>query len=626
MRPTSVWRRAVVGNGARPQAGTKLPLATYILHRLRQHGCEAIHGVPGDFTLPFLSYVERANMKWIGSCNELNAAYAADGYARVTGLGAVCTTFGVGELSAINGIAGSYAERVPVVHIVGSPSTNTRKLYPRGGKGTFQGLVHHALGRGQDLDLYSNLYKSVTADVLRLSEPGCHTRRIDDTLRTCLTTKTPVYMELPSDMASMDVDASDLSEPYELNRDSTTSDRDSSIKDSILRDLKGAKRPLIMIDGLAARFGTTQSLNELVERTDIPTVVTTHGLGIVDSHHPSYYGIYTGKLGNQQIHDYVQQSDCVLLFGELFSDTATVGWTAVPPEASTASFSGSVATYKGRTEHCDINKMLEILLEQYSPQRAPLDATGLSYAELLPRKEALVIRPPDTKPDDPVTQDYLWPRLSSFFRSKDNILLANGTPLIGGAMFSLPRQVRVIASGLWFSIGQMLPAAQGVALAQRSLPEDQRGRTILLEGDGSFQTTAQELSTIIKLKLDMTILMANNRGYAYERLIQGPDADYNGVADWDYTLAPAMLGGNAPGAQEGYPIVSERVETVGQLEELLGSERIQETRGLKFVEVMMGEKDVPKYFLPALEGAGKKLGGCAMDRGAETMTELGSGQ
>lgn len=97
-------------------------VAEYLFTRLRQLGCTSLHGLPGDFNLLALDYVVPSGLLWVSSCNELNAAYAADAYGRVRGLGAIMTTFGVGELSAINGIAGAFAELAPVVHIVGTPN------------------------------------------------------------------------------------------------------------------------------------------------------------------------------------------------------------------------------------------------------------------------------------------------------------------------------------------------------------------------------------------------------------------------------------------------------------------------------------------------------------------------
>jgi pyruvate decarboxylase len=620
--------------GFHHRARKTIPLAIHILRRLRQHGCSALHGVPGDFTLPFLSYLAPTGMTWVGNCNELNAAYAADGYARVKGLGAVCTTYGVGELSAINGIAGSYAERVSVVHIVGTPRTELGKFAEDGGKGSFKGLVHHALGRGRRMGVYRELAEKVVADVVRLDTVAEDevVRRVDGAIRTCLTEKRPVYIDLPSDYAALQVEDK-TDEPLETDerRASAQSFHESHLlRHVLLKKLARAQRPLIMVDGLAASFGWEQLLNKLVEVTGIPTLVTTHGLGIVDSDHANYYGVYTGSLGHPRVKEYVDNSDFVMLFGELFSDTATGGWDAVPKEEVTTTFSSKQVSYpirdgeeQARTEVFSgnvsflLDNMLTDILQATNgaggrDQKPGVCGTyeGRSFRDLLPPKENFQIGVLEAAATAPISQDYLWPRLSSYFRPNDTILLANGTPLIGGAMFRLPSPVRVIASGLWFSIGQMLPAAQGVslALAQSDLQSEQRGRTILLEGDGSFQTTAQELSTIIRNKLDMTIILVNNKGYAYERLILGPEAGYNAVADWDYTLAPAMMGGKTT---PDYPIFTAKVDTVGALEELLEGTRMNESRGLRFIEVIMGEKDVPSYFFEVLRSSGKKLGGNA---------------
>jgi indolepyruvate decarboxylase len=83
-----------------------------------------IFGLPGDYNLRFLDFiVEDKELNWVGNCNELNASYAADGYAREKGIGVLVTTLGVGELSAANAIAGSYAHNIPILHIVGYPNS-----------------------------------------------------------------------------------------------------------------------------------------------------------------------------------------------------------------------------------------------------------------------------------------------------------------------------------------------------------------------------------------------------------------------------------------------------------------------------------------------------------------------
>src|SRR3990167_4669973 len=94
----------------------EITIAEHLIKRLSELGIEHLYGIPGDYQLDFLDYVENSpKLEWRGNCNELNAAYAADGYARVRGMGAILTTNGPGELSAVNGLAGSYAENVPVI-------------------------------------------------------------------------------------------------------------------------------------------------------------------------------------------------------------------------------------------------------------------------------------------------------------------------------------------------------------------------------------------------------------------------------------------------------------------------------------------------------------------------------
>ena len=113
----------------------------YLLDRLAELGVTEVFGVPGDFNLQFLDHiVAHDRVRWVGDANELNAGYAADGYGRMRGMAALCTTFGVGELSAINAITGSYAEHVPVVHIVGAPALATQAQ---------RRPIHHSLGDGE---------------------------------------------------------------------------------------------------------------------------------------------------------------------------------------------------------------------------------------------------------------------------------------------------------------------------------------------------------------------------------------------------------------------------------------------------------------------------------------------
>lgn len=122
---------------------TDLTLSAYMIERFKQLGIQYIQGVPGDFNLALLTRLREGGLDWVGNTNELNAGYSSDELARVLAEemprpSVITTTFGVGELSACNALGGSMAERLPVIHIVGTPSTKAQD----------QGLLlHHTLGR-----------------------------------------------------------------------------------------------------------------------------------------------------------------------------------------------------------------------------------------------------------------------------------------------------------------------------------------------------------------------------------------------------------------------------------------------------------------------------------------------
>ena len=174
-----------------------ITVAQYLFTRLRQLGVESMHGVPGDYNLDLLDYVEPSGLNWVGNANELNAAYAADGYARIKGLGAIITTFGVGELSAINAIAGAYAEFAPVVHIVGIPARDVQD-------GRL--LIHHTFNDGE-YRRFADMHARVTSAQACLMDPLTCAQQIDDTLSHCLLRSRPVYIQVPMDMVAAVVPA-----------------------------------------------------------------------------------------------------------------------------------------------------------------------------------------------------------------------------------------------------------------------------------------------------------------------------------------------------------------------------------------------------------------------------------
>ncbi|KIV86925.1 hypothetical protein PV11_02501 [Exophiala sideris] len=575
----------------------RIPLAQYLFTRLRAQGVHALHGVPGDFTLKALDYLPGSGLKWIGNCNELNAGYAADGYARIRGLGALLTTYGVGELSAINAVAGSFAESVPVVHIVGTPQ---RRLQDA------RANVHHTLGDGRPR-VFAEMHEKVTAAQANLVNERTAPEMIDRTIATALQQSRPVYIELPCDMVTKEVDAERLEEPLSTNTHADAKS-ESQVADQLLQSIYAAKQPLIIVDSGDGVRQLNNEINAFVQASGIPTLTMPSGNGMVSHSLKNYYGVHSGPVGQIDTLPFVEKADLVIAFGPMFSDTQTLGWKVVPAEDKTVTLGKNYFSSRGQRQAINLKSLLGILTTKVDSSRIhPADTSSLGDFRTI---QAPAQAGENANLDTPIDQTSFYLRLSAYLRPKDVVLLGNATPILGGRDLVLPEGSQIIASGQWFSIGHMLPAALGVSLAQQASPSSSRDRAILLDGDGSFQTTAQELSTVIRHKLPLTIFLINNGGYAYERQIHGMEEDYNDLAPWRYTMIPHAFGAPEKGSEvdKEYPINTYQISTWRDLESLLADETFCAGRGLQFVDVRVGKYDVPEKFKVVFQRAGEQLG------------------
>ena len=190
------------------------------------------------------------------------------------------TTFGVGELSAINGLAGAFSEFVPVVHVVGTPST----LSQRSGQ-----LLHHTLGNG-DFDAFAKMSEGISCAVARLRDPQDIATQIDHAIRTCYVRSRPVYVTLPTDMAQKKVEGERLETPIDLSYPENDVEKEDYVVDVILKKLAAAKSPIILVDACAIRHRALNETHELVRKSGLPTFVAPMGKGAVDETLPNYGG------------------------------------------------------------------------------------------------------------------------------------------------------------------------------------------------------------------------------------------------------------------------------------------------------------------------------------------------
>ena len=531
----------------------QMKIGDFLLRRLQEAGIGHLFGVPGDFNLELLQQNEDGGyLKWVGTCNELNAAYAADGYARLNGMGALTVTQAVGPLIAINGIAGSYADHVPVILIAGSIPLRSID----------RGLgMHHTTGDGT-WDRFLGALGQVTAAQARLT-PSNAAMEIDRLILTAWRQKLPVYMELPSDIAYLDIEVP--AAPLMLADAPSDPERLKSCAAAIADHLSRAKSPAILVDEDVERYDAATEVMGLAEKLQIPVAVTGPAKAVIDETFPYYAGIYNGKASAPQTLEAIEGGDCLLSIGYRQIDDTTGGFTASLP----------ADTIRARGHAVDIGQDNYQAVTLKEVLRAVIDAvpqvTGRATRQFAGAMPAGMHADGSAK----LTQAAYWETIQGYLRPGDVLLTDNGTSYaIFG--FRLPPKCTVLASIMWGGIGYSVGALLGTLTAA---PER---RHLLFIGDGSFQESAQELSTILRHDLKPVIFLINNGGYTIERGYMGKTEDYNDIARWDYAQLPKVF----------RPDTTARsfvVKTVADLEKALAAPNDR----LIFVESVMDPYDAP---------------------------------
>ncbi|KAF1844061.1 pyruvate decarboxylase [Cucurbitaria berberidis CBS 394.84] len=556
-----------------------IDIAEYLFRRLKQVGVESIHGLPGDYNLVALDYIPKVGLKWVGNCNELNAGYAADGYARVKGIAALVTTFGVGELSAVNAIAGAYSEYVPIVHIVGYPSTISQKN---------GALLHHTLGNG-DFTVFSRMSEEISCAVSMLNNQHEAATLIDNAIRECYLQSRPVYISLPSDMVQKKIDGNRLNTPLDLKYAPNDQEAEDYVVDVVLKYLQAAKNPVILVDACAIRHRALKETHDLVKKSGIPTFVAPMGKGAVDETLPNYGGVYAGNGSNAGVRERVESSDLVISIGAIKSDFNTAGFTIRMSQMNTIDFhSYGVKVRYSEYPGVRMNGVLAKVTAKLG--RLNIEA-GPQPSNKIPQQEVSSSEPT-------VTHAWFWPRLGQWLQKDDVIITETGTSNFGIWETRFPAGVNAISQVLWGSIGYATGSCQGAALAAKELDIK---RTILFTGDGSFQLTAQEVSTMLRNKLNPIIFVICNNGYTIERLIHGMEDPYNDVPEWKYKELPRVFG-----AEEG-SVLTYRVSTKEEVENLFKDEEFSsgETKKMRFVELVMPWDDAPAALKAVCESAAR---------------------
>jgi indolepyruvate decarboxylase len=485
-------------------------IGAYLIQRLHEHGVRHVFGVPGDFVLGFNKQLEDSPLvEFINTCDEQGAGFAADAYARLQGLGAVCITYCVGGLKIANTTAQAYAEKSPVVVISGSPGINERAKNP---------LLHHKV---KDFDTQHKVFQQLTVASTVIDDPNTAFQEIDRVIATALRYKRPVYIELPRDMVNQ---PGNPNYKPAISLESSDPDALQEVLEEAVAMINMAHQPVILAGVEIHRFGLQETLLQLVETTQIPVASTILGKSVFRESHPCYLGVYGGGMGQEDVRQAVESSDCLILLGAFMSDLNLGIFTA----------------------HLDPKRSINVTSEKASIQFHTYDeirlqdfVQGLIAADIRPR---LLERSPQTPaplesfptPDCKITLQRLFARLNAFLSEGIVVIADTGDALFAGSELLIPNRSEFLAPAYYASLGFAVPASLGVQFANPQL------RPLVLVGDGAFQMTGLELSTVARYHLNPIVIVLNNKGYGTERPMQ--DGKFNDVLNWRYSKLPELLG------------------------------------------------------------------------------------
>lgn len=531
---------------------SKITVSDYLIQELSKLGIKDFFGLPGDYNFNILGSIENnPDTNWIGCTNELNAGYAADGYARINGYGALVTTFGVGELSAMNAIAGSFAENIPVFKIVGVPATKYIEQNT---------LLHHNFSN-PDYFAFQRAYANVVEATAFLDCKNAK-KEIDRLLQIFVREKKPVYIAIPVDICKMEIENNpELEQPVSNQKNLTKA------AEHALNLIKTSDFPVILADVLAKRFNATDEMKKFADTSGLPLCTMLMGKSLIDEDNEMYLGTYLGSYDNLYAYKYVNNSDCVISIGTIISDLNTFSFDIKFDPSQYINIQGTYTIIENKKyENVLMKDILAVLCEKIEKRDIVIETEKRGFEKT---------EQPDNKK---LTADYIYPRLQEFFKPGDIIFSETGLTKFGIAPMNLPKDCILNNQVLWGSIGWATPAAFGAAVA------DKTRRVVLLTGEGAHQLTAQEVSTIMRHNLKMVIIVLNNSGYTIERILSDNPMDkYNDIAKWNYSKLPSVFEGE---------YCSIRVHSESEFDKAL-KDTENEPNKLYYIEVLTDMFDVP---------------------------------
>ncbi len=436
-------------------------------------------------------------------------------------MGAVCVTYCVGGLSLCNSIAGAYAEKSPVVVISGSPGLSERINNP---------LLHHKV---RDFHTQAEVFEKLCVAGAELDDPNEAFREIDRVLNAAARHKRPVYLELPRDMVGAVPES-----PYEFRELPSVSDPDAlneAVAEAV-RWISGAKKAVIIAGVEVHRFSLQDDVLALAEGSQIAIAATMLGKSVISEVHPLYVGLYEGALGREEVTRFVEESDCVILLGTFMTDINLGIYTAnLDPARCIYATSEQLRIRYHHFHGVQLGDFIRALAA-----RRPKPPPRVLPAKPQSNCERFVIQP-----DAPVTIRRLTAQLNEIVDDQTVVIADIGDSLFAATELVVRERTEFVSPAYYTSMGFSVPAALGVHAARADR------RALVIVGDGAFQMTGMELSTLIRHKFPTVIILLDNGGYGTERFLH-PNCNFNDIPAWQYHKLPGVLGGGT-----GYEIFTE---------------------------------------------------------------------
>ncbi|MFY9821852.1 MAG: thiamine pyrophosphate-binding protein [Thermoanaerobaculia bacterium] len=579
--------------------GSAWNVARYLATRLQQLGIRYLYGVPGNHLGPFLTEMHARKLaEWVGTPTEMGAGYAADGYARIHGVGAVAVTYGVGAFSLLNTVGGAYVEQVPLVAINASPKYEQWLTFRAVGV-----LTSHMSPRFE-----SNLdaYRQVTVDAQVITNSRMAPAQIDGALTACLSERRPVYLEIMEDVWTGEC-APPAGELKALERPVSVKIVEQAAAAAVER-IRQLGLPILWGGEEIDRLRLEKDFQDLVDATGIPFCTTIGGKSILSEHHPCFHGVYNGKASLPEvIHVFKKVAKCRIGLGAWTTSKNLSGEQALGEDWIMAAHDG-VTVGSSYFPNVPLGSFLRSLREKlvagfggraFASDYYSLQKDGDQPAS----REAFVADLSSTFPaGDGLTYDNFFQRIGELLETADEgswprvtnpyvVVTDAAFALLGAQNLPMAEPRSFIAQNGWLAIGYSMGAVTGVKSA---LPDK---RALVFVGDGSFQEICQELSTHTRLRHDTVIFVLNNEDfYGIEQMLVHPcyykgqeeEQFYNVLHPWRYAKLAEVF------ATDDTPAHGYTARTQGELEEVLKAIAGKGPKGPTLVQVLLPRKSFPK--------------------------------